>query len=68
MIKNTFMEKLEKQNSAGKNRKVSNEQPLPSEENSIFDTTSIEAILKSKMRSSIYDIKEEDFHRVKSIR
>jgi len=58
MIKNTFMEKLDHKN--GDKNAIDSSTP--------FDATRIEAILKSKMRSSIYDIKEEDFLRVKSIR
>ena len=73
MIKNTFMERLEKQNSDKKKQGNIHETDKQTNENQTdpnlkFDAARIEVILKGKMRRSIYDIKEDDFLRVKSIR
>jgi hypothetical protein len=34
----------------------------------MFDAVPLEKLLKSKIRQSIYDIKEDDFFRIKKIR
>lgn len=62
LIKNNIIDKLER-SSGSKPQKPSIE-----EDQDLFNPLPIEKLLKSKNRKSIYDIKEEDFFRIKRIR
>lgn len=59
VIKNNLVDKLERQ---GSKAEKNEEEPDP------FDPRPVESLLRSKTRSSIYDIKEDDFFRIKKLR
>lgn len=66
VIKYNRHEKLERSNSKG--RKSDVHAYSFDQENDIFDAIPLEKLLRSKLRKSIYDVKEDDFFRIKKIR